>query len=519
MMDAFRLHQSVSFAFGVNVSVSRIAMTHTTNHVINKRLGLPQSVLGLKRESMIGSDSRELLSESDLIVSAAVVWLSSHLRKTPLRGFLCKQFRAKKKVETTSSEDVYDSLKAQMMIIDRSVSRDDMHIIVESVKCTDMWMNYNPGDVDDFGLDITTDPNTNELRYFMHTAAFVCMCVLSSDSNINKLIKDPFYKFSNLKENLQIILESIEPLHTYAYFTGALTKSLEYISRTFAAINFIEKVPEGDSDDEPEDTPTRKRQSPIRKKERIDPRTSSYVETDTEDDDSESVDEELDDDNEDGYTSLRGQKIARTRNGRAISAPVRNDPFKKIEATFQALSSELQIPPYKIGMDITKIDYRPARPRIIPEEEPLPPPPPLRLIRDIGGPRDYPTYAEYKQKLEGPQSHQSHPSRSRSRKFVDTFASRYDTSDNPEVSDEDVEDQLVIQTDDENADYYITVGDSPKEEEAEEDSELEEDEEGDLVVHEDEEICMVDTSSPPSSPSSPSSSYDKFNKVTGFIMF
>lgn len=514
MMDSFRLHQSVSFAFGVNQSVSRIAMTHTTNHVINKRLGLPQSVLGLKREAIIGSDSRELLSESDLIVSAAVVWLSSHLRKTPLRGFLCKQFRAKKKVSVDEGGDVYESLNAQMVIIDRSVSRDDVRIIVESVKCTDMWMNYNPGDIDEFGLDVTCDPVTNDLRYFMHTTAFVCMCVLSSESNINKLVKDPFYKFSNLKENIQIILESIEPLHTYAYFTGALTKSLDYISRTFTAINFIEKIPDGDSDDEPEDTPTRKRQSPTRstqRKERIDPRTSSYVESsDTETTDSEDLeDDAIDDDDGDVYTSLRGQKIARTRNGRVISAPARNDPFKKIEAAFQALSSELQIPAYKIGMDITKVEYRPTRPCIIPEEEPLPPPPPLSLIRDIGGPRDYPTYAEYKHKLEGPTSYPQ-PPRPRSRNFIDTFASRYNTSS--EVSDDiqegDIEvpeDEIDIQLDDEHADYYANVGESPKEEESE-DSEL------DIVVSEEEDIHLVGTSS-----CTTSGAYDKFGPMNTFM--
>ena len=373
MDPSFRAYHAFAAKFGVHPHATRIIVDYALNHTLNQRIGIPLSLIE-NRNDELGTDKKELMSEADLIVTSAILWLYSPYKKTPMRGFLSKQFQLKK-VEHGDTP-TYDEFIHLINELDKSVSIDDTLILYVAITYMDFMTNYASEIYypDDFG--------EQNLKLVVESSC-VGLCFLTSRKNVDNLLKEKVYRVCFMHDIAQDMAKNAED-YSLSYFSNTLSTSNSYLSNLRRIVNSVDKLPEEVDDTLPSCSsiiePTKKRLSPSYE----DPAYASYKEESSE----ETTEEEEEDHN---YTSSLTKKLAKKRNlniDPSNASKGKLDPFKKVGNALKEFtaSNSIEMPVYRVGMKIENVFDKKKEPI-----KPIPKPkadPDARIL----------TYAEMKQK-------------------------------------------------------------------------------------------------------------------------
>jgi hypothetical protein len=375
MDPSFRVYHAFAAKFGVHPHATRIIVDYALNFMLNQRIGIPLSLIE-NRNDELGTDKKELMSEADLIVTSAIFWLYSPYKKTPMRGFLSKQFQLKKIEHVNTDTPTYEEFIYLVNEIDKSVSVDDILILYVSITYMDFMTNYASEIYypDDFG--------EQNLKLVVESSC-VSFCFLTSRKNVDNLLKEKVYRVCFMHDIAQDMATYAED-HSLSYFSNTLSTSNSYLSNLRRIVNSVDKLPEEVDDPLPSCSSTiessKKRLSPSYD----DPAYTPYKEESSE----ETTEEEEEDHN---YTSSLTKKLAKKRNlniDPSNASKGKLDPFKKVGNALKEFtaSNSIEMPVYRVGMKIENVFDKKKEPI-----KPLPKPkadPDARIL----------TYAEMKQK-------------------------------------------------------------------------------------------------------------------------
>jgi len=344
MDPAFRVYHAFAAKYGVHPHATKIIVDYALNYMLNVRIGIPLSLIE-NRNDGFGSDKKELMSEADLIVTSAILWLYSPHKKTPMRGFLSKQYQLKQINQEGTSD--YTDFICSINEVDKSVSIDDILILYVAISYMDCIAGfsseiYYPEDFGEQNLKLVVE------------SSCVSFCFLTSRKNIDGLLKEKVYRVCYMYDISQVMV-SIADDYSLNYFSNTLSNSNSYLSNLRRIVNSVDKMPDEQEESElpsssvENSSETRKRLSPSYE----DPAYASFKE--------ESSDETIEEDEEDhNYTSSLTKKLAKKRNINiepANASKSKIDPFRRVGNALKEFtaSNNIEMPVYRVGMKVGNV--------------------------------------------------------------------------------------------------------------------------------------------------------------------